>query len=46
VKPRLRLRDLEGVAAFVCIVAGVALISIPAALVVAGVLLVLDRITS
>jgi len=40
------LRDLEGVLAFVCIVAGVALLSIPAALVVAGVLLVLDRVTS
>jgi len=40
------LRDLEGILAFICIVAGVALLSIPAALVVAGVLLVLDRVTS
>jgi hypothetical protein len=42
----VNLRNLEGVAALLLIVAGVALISIPAALIVAGVLLVLDRMTS
>jgi hypothetical protein len=42
----VRLRDIEGLLALLLIVAGVALISIPFALIVAGVLLVLDRITS
>jgi phage terminase large subunit-like protein len=42
----VNLRNLEGVAALLLIVAGVALISIPAALIVAGVLLVLDRMTT
>jgi len=37
---------IQGVAAFLLIVAGVALLSIPIALIVAGVLLVLDRMTS
>jgi hypothetical protein len=37
---------LQGVAAFLLIVAGVALLSIPAALIVAGLLLVIDRVTS
>ena len=41
----VNLRLLEGVAAFLLIVAGVALVSIPAALIVAGVLLVVDRLT-
>lgn len=43
---RLRLRDIEGLAALLFIVAGVALISVPIALIVAGVLLALDRLTS
>lgn len=42
----MRLRDIEGLLAFLFIVSGVALLSIPVALIVAGVLLVLDRITS
>ena len=36
---------VEGVLAFVLIVAGIALWSIPAALIVAGVLLLIDRLT-
>lgn len=40
------IRELEGVAALLLIVAGVALIYWPAALIVAGVLLAADRITS
>lgn len=39
------LRLVEGVLALLLIVGGVALWSIPAALVVAGVLLTLDRLT-
>ena len=42
----MKLREVEGVLAFLLIVAGVALIYWPAALIVAGVLLVADRITS
>ena len=42
----MRLRDIEGLLALLLIVAGVALISIPFALIVAGVLLVVDRMTS
>lgn len=42
----MRLRDVEGLLALLLIVAGVALISIPFALIVAGLLLVLDRMTS
>jgi hypothetical protein len=42
----VRLRDIEGLLALLLIVAGVALISIPFALIVAGLLLVLDRMTS
>lgn len=38
-------RLIEGVLALLLIVAGVALISIPAALIVAGVLLLTDRLT-
>lgn len=44
--PRPRKGLLPGVLAFACIVAGVAFIYWPAALIVAGVLLVVDRITS
>jgi hypothetical protein len=40
-----RLAFAEGIIAFVLIVAGVALLSIPAALVVAGILLLLDKLT-
>ncbi|HET6914872.1 MAG TPA: hypothetical protein VFH56_02165 [Acidimicrobiales bacterium] len=43
-KPRRGL--LAGLLAFACIVAGVVFIYWPAALIVAGVLLVIDRITS
>lgn len=43
-KPRRGL--LAGLLAFACIVAGVAFIYWPAALIVAGLLLVIDRITS
>lgn len=39
-------RDLEFLLGFLLLVAGVALISIAAALIVAGVLLIIDRITS
>jgi hypothetical protein len=42
----VRLRDIEGLLALLLIVAGVALISIPFALIVAGLLLVVDRMTS
>jgi hypothetical protein len=42
---RLRLRDVEGLVALLLIVAGVSLVSVPAALIVAGVLLVIDRAT-
>jgi hypothetical protein len=42
----VRLRDVEGLLAFLFIVGGVALLSIPIALIVAGLLLVVDRITS
>jgi hypothetical protein len=42
----VRLRDIEGLLALLLIVAGVALISIPFALIVAGFLLVIDRMTS
>ena len=42
----MNARDLEGLLALLLIVAGVALLSVPAALVVAGVLLCLDRLTS
>lgn len=42
----MTLRDLQALLAFVLIVAGVALISIPIAVIVAGLLLALDRITS
>ncbi len=45
-QPLLEPRDVEGILAFTCIVSGVSLLSIPAAMIVAGVLLVLDRITS
>lgn len=45
-KLRPRPGLLQGVAAFLLIVAGVALLSIPAALIVAGLLLVIDRVTS
>ena len=38
-------RLIEGVLALLLIVVGVALISIPAALIVAGVLLTVDRLT-
>jgi hypothetical protein len=38
-------RLIQGALAFALIVAGVALVSIPAALVVAGVLLLVDRLT-
>ena len=38
-------RAVEGVAALLLIVAGVALLSVPAALIVAGLLLTLDRLT-
>lgn len=44
-RPRLRPGLVSGLVAFVLIVAGVALIYWPAALIVAGVLLVLDRMT-
>lgn len=40
------MRDLEGVLAFLAIVAGVWLLSVPAALIVAGVLLAADRLSS
>ena len=39
-------RYLKGAVAFVLIVVGVALVSIPAALVVAGFLLLIDRLTT
>jgi len=38
-------RTLEGIASLLLIVVGVALLSVPAALIVAGVLLLLDRVT-
>lgn len=44
--PRPRKGLLPGLAAFACVVAGVAFIYWPAALIVAGLLLVIDRITS
>ena len=40
------LREVEGLIALLLIVAGVAALSVPAALIVAGVLLVADRVTS
>ena len=42
---RMSARTVEGIASLLLIVAGVALMSIPAALIVAGVLLLLDRLT-
>jgi hypothetical protein len=42
----MKLRDIEGLLALLLIVGGVALLSIPIALIVAGVLLVVDRMTS
>lgn len=42
----LVLRALEGLFALLLIVGGIALLSVPAALVTAGALLVLDRATS
>lgn len=39
------LRIVQGVLALLLIVAGVALVSVPAALIVAGVLLLIDRLT-
>lgn len=45
-RPKPRRGLLAGLLAFACIVAGVAFIYWPAALIVAGVLLVIDRITS
>ena len=38
-------RTLEGILSLLLIVAGVALLSVPAALIVAGVLLLIDRVT-
>ena len=38
-------RTVEGILSLLLIVAGVALLSIPAALIVAGVLLLIDRMT-
>ena len=38
-------RTVEGIVSLLLIVAGVALLSVPAALIVAGVLLLLDRLT-
>ena len=38
-------RTVEGIVSLLLIVAGVALLNIPAALIVAGVLLLLDRLT-
>ena len=38
-------RTIEGIVSLLLIVAGVALFNIPAALIVAGVLLLLDRLT-
>jgi len=38
-------RTVEGILSLLLIVAGVALMSIPAALIVAGVLLLIDRMT-
>lgn len=40
------IRLLQGIAALLLIVAGVALWSVPAALIAAGVLLLVDRITA
>ena len=42
----LVLRGVEGLLALLLIVCGVALLSVPAALIVAGVLLAVDRATS
>ena len=42
---RMSARTVEGIASLLLIVAGVALLSVPAALIVAGVLLLLDRMT-
>lgn len=44
--PRRRPGLLAGLLAFACIVTGVAFIYWPAALIVAGVLIVIDRITA
>jgi hypothetical protein len=43
--PRRRPGLLSGLLAFACIVAGVAIIYWPAALIVAGLLLVIDRLS-
>ena len=42
----MTIRDIEAVLAFVLIVGGIALLSIPIALIVGGVLLAVDRATS
>ena len=42
----MKLRDVEGLTALLLIVAGVAFIYWPAALIVAGLLLIIDRTTS
>ena len=42
----MTLRDLQALIAFALIVAGVGLFSIPIALIAAGVLLAVDRVTS
>ena len=42
---KMSARTIEGIVSLLLIVAGVALLSVPAALIVAGVLLLLDRVT-
>ena len=42
---KVSARTVEGILSLLLIVAGVALLSIPAALIVAGVLLLIDRMT-
>jgi len=42
---KVSARTVEGILSLLLIVAGVALLSVPAALIVAGVLLLIDRMT-
>ena len=42
---KVSARTVEGILSLLLIVAGVALLSVPAALIVAGVLLLVDRMT-
>jgi len=42
---KMSARTVEGILSLLLIVVGVALLSVPAALIVAGVLLLIDRVT-